>query len=63
MDKIKLRALTDHTSGIIYNHLGDEYTVRVSYELEQLVWEIDYTGQKDTLALRIAISESILNTI
>lgn len=63
MDKIKLRELTDHTSSIIYNHLGDEYTVRVSYELEQLVWEIDYTGQKDTLALRIAISEYILNTI
>jgi hypothetical protein len=63
MDKIKLRALTDHTSGIIYNHLGDEYTLSIRYELEQLVWEIDYQGSKDTLALRIAISESILNTI
>lgn len=63
MDKIKLRALNEDVSGIIYNHLGDEYTVCVSYELDQLVWEIDYTGQKDTLALRIAISEYILNTI
>jgi len=63
MDKIKLRALTDHTSSIIYNHLGDEYTLSIRYELEQLVWEIDYQGSKDTLALRIAISESILNTI
>lgn len=63
MDKIKLRALNETTSGIIYNHLGDAYTVSVRYELEQLVWEIDYAGSKDTLALRIAISEYILDTI
>ena len=63
MDKIKLRALNECASSIIYNHLGDLYTVCVRYELEQLVWEIDYKGSKDTLALRIAISEYILDTI
>ena len=55
--------MNETTSGIIYNHLGDLYTVSVRDELEQLVWEIDYMGSKDTLALRIAISEYILDTI
>jgi len=48
---------------IIQRELGSEYTLTGSYASGELVWELRYTGSRDTRILLLAISEYILERV
>ena len=48
---------------IIQRELECEYTLTGSYPDGKLVWELRYTGERDTRILELTVSEYILERI
>ena len=58
--------LRDYPHGIgeiIQRELHGEYTLTGSYPEGELVWELRYTGSRDTRILELAISEYVLERV
>lgn len=58
-----LKDYPQNVGEIIQRELNSEYTLTGSYPDGELVWELRYTGTRDTRILELAASEYILERI